>query len=81
MEQGAAEAQLNHWNDRIRAMGGGDPASPEHSALAAASSEYQEAEHEVGKAEARLQRACATPQAHRPAFNWYPTERKPAPRL
>ncbi|MCX4681634.1 phosphoadenosine phosphosulfate reductase family protein [Streptomyces sp. NBC_01433] len=74
-EHDAAQVQLNHWNDHIYAMGGTDRASPGHSALLAADHVFQEAEQKVRKAEARLRRASARLQAHRPAFNRYPTHR------
>ncbi|MFJ5952602.1 phosphoadenosine phosphosulfate reductase family protein [Streptomyces noursei] len=71
----AAQAQLHHWNDHTHAMGGADRASPAHRALLAAVQEQRGAEQKVRKAEARLQRASATAQAHRPVLNRYPTER------
>ncbi|MFD8902873.1 phosphoadenosine phosphosulfate reductase domain-containing protein [Streptomyces ardesiacus] len=74
-EHGAAQAKLHHWHDQIHAMGGADRASPAYSALLAAIQEHQEAEQKVRKAEARLQRAAATVQSHRPALNRYPTGR------
>lgn len=77
-EHGAAQAQLNHWNDHIHALGGPDRASPAHSALLAAIHDHQEAEQKVRKAEARLQRASATLQGHRPTLNRYPLQRNRA---
>ncbi|MFI5864752.1 phosphoadenosine phosphosulfate reductase family protein [Streptomyces sp. NPDC051546] len=74
-EHSAVQAQLNHWNDHIHAMGGADRASPAHSALLSAVQEHQETERKLRKAEARLQRASTTTQGHRPALNRYPTER------
>ncbi|MFF8617066.1 phosphoadenosine phosphosulfate reductase family protein [Streptomyces sp. NPDC015350] len=72
-EHGAAQAQLNHWNDHIHALGDPDHASPTHSALLAAIHEHQEAEQKVRRAEARLQRASAALHGHRPMLNRYPT--------
>lgn len=74
-EHVAAQAQLHHWRDHIDAMGGTDHTSPAYAGLLSAVQEHQEAERKVSKAEARLQRAAATIQAHRPALNRYPTER------
>ncbi|MEU3639980.1 phosphoadenosine phosphosulfate reductase family protein [Streptomyces albogriseolus] len=74
-EHGAAQAQFHHWHDHTHAMGGTDRASPAYPALLAAVQEHQEAEQKVRKAEARLQRAAATVQSHRPALNRYPTGR------
>ncbi|MFI9772216.1 phosphoadenosine phosphosulfate reductase family protein [Streptomyces sp. NPDC052415] len=74
-EHCAAQAQLNHWIDRLYAMGGPGRDSPEHSAHLAAVHDHQEAKEMLRKAEARLQRASATLQAHRPALNRYPAER------
>ncbi|MFJ3658254.1 phosphoadenosine phosphosulfate reductase family protein [Streptomyces nigra] len=72
-QYGAAQAQLHHSHDLIHARGGSDCGSPTNPALLSAVQEHQEAEHTVGKAERRLQRAAITVQAHRPTLNRYPT--------
>ncbi|MGW6203683.1 phosphoadenosine phosphosulfate reductase domain-containing protein [Streptomyces sp. NPDC055089] len=74
-EHSATQAQLNHWHDHTGATSGTARASPAHSALRAAFHEHQEAEQKVRKAEARLQRASRTLQAHRPVLQRYSAER------
>lgn len=77
-EHSAAQAQLNHWTDRIHTVGCPDRAPPAHSALLAAAHDHQEAQRKVRKAGARLQRASTALQTHRPALNRYPTQRNRA---
>lgn len=74
-EHGAAQTQLNHWNDWTRAMGATDPSPRRRSRLSPLSTS-QETARKARKAKTRLQRAPATLPAHQPA----PDRTQPAPR-